>query len=56
VGPRGVGPGPPGASSRVGAGPLSGGPPSGDILMGGYARGRAGYKGVRDEDDGAAWE
>jgi hypothetical protein len=36
------------------------GPPSGDILKGGCAGGRAKYKaarkGGRDEDDGAAWE
>jgi hypothetical protein len=42
AGPRGAGSGPPGAGARVGAGPLRGGPPSGDILKGECAGGHAG--------------
>jgi hypothetical protein len=44
AGPRGPGPDPPSASARVGARPLRGAPPSGDILKGGCAGGRAGKK------------
>jgi hypothetical protein len=42
AGPHATGPSPPGAGARVGAGPLRGGTPSGDILKGGCTGGRAG--------------